>query len=94
MPEPISLTPTSGCNCGEHEVQVPTLVAGEIPHAIRHGAIIGALHQLPVGGSLDLVAPHNPVPLINQIEDLNPGGFERTYLVEGPEAWTIRFTRN
>lgn len=88
-----SLPLASGCTCGEHETQVPTLVAGEIPHAIRHGAIIGALHQLPAGGSMDLVAPHDPVPLINQIEQLSPGGFERTYLVEGPQDWTIRFTR-
>ena len=88
-----SLPLTSGCSCGEHDAMVPTLVAGDIPHAIRHGAIIGALHQLPAGGALDLVAPHNPLPLIAQIEDMSPGAFDRSYLVEGPDAWTIRFTR-
>lgn len=93
MTQPLSLTPTSGCSCGEHDVQVPTLVATEIPHAIRHGAIIGALHQLPAGGAMDLVAPHNPLPLIAQIQDMAPGEFRHTYLVEGPQDWTIRFTR-
>ena len=88
-----SLPLASGCSCGEHDAKVPALVAGDIPHAIRHGAIIGALHQLPAGGALDLVAPHNPLPLITQIEEMSPGVFDRSYLVEGPDAWTIRFTR-
>lgn len=87
------MSQSTGCRCGEQNTAIPTLVATELPHAIRHGAILGALGQLPSGGELDLVAPHNPLPLLAQLEDVAPGAFDRTYLNEGPDAWTIRFTR-
>ena len=42
---------------------------------------------------MDLVAPHNPLPLLAQIEQREPGAFAVEYLEEGPEAWTLRLTR-
>lgn len=85
---------SGGCGCGhEHEIEVPTLVAGQIPHAVRHGAIIGALCQLPSGGRMDLVAPHVPTPLLDQIEQLFPGVYSTQVIDPTPQAYRIRFTK-
>lgn len=85
---------STGCRCGEHtETAVPSINVLDIPHAVRHGAVIGAITQLPVGGELDVVAPHDPLPMMAQLEDVAPGQFARTYITEGPEQWTVRFTR-
>ncbi|GAA1392463.1 DUF2249 domain-containing protein [Luteococcus peritonei] len=86
---------SGGCGCGcNHDAEVPTLVAREIPHAIRHGAIIGALQQLPTGGGqMDLVAPHVPTPLLDQIGQLFGDEFSHEVLDPTPEAYRIRFTR-
>ena len=46
---------------------IPTLNASEIPHAVRHGAIHGALGTLNVGESMILIAPHDPLPLLNEV---------------------------
>ena len=41
----------------------------------------------------DLVAPHDPQPLLRQIDGLEPGTWTVDYLEEAPEAWTLRLTR-
>lgn len=84
---------SGGCTCGEHDEQVPQLDARIIPHAIRHATIFGALDAIKVGGALDLVAPHDPQPLLAQIADREAGAIDVNYLVSGPEAWTLRLTR-
>lgn len=83
---------THACACGADH-GIPELDARAIPHAIRHGAIFGALAQLPVGGAMILVAPHDPVPLLNQLQERAPDAFEVSYVEEGPEAWKIQFLR-
>ena len=83
----------SGCACGEHDVTVPELDVRAIPHAIRHATVFGALSAVKVGAALDLVAPHDPKPLLAQIADREGGAIEVDYLVSGPEAWTLRLTR-
>ncbi|HJD78641.1 MAG TPA: DUF2249 domain-containing protein [Corynebacterium pollutisoli] len=70
----------------------PTLIAAAIPHAIRHGAIHGALGTRAVGESMVLVAPHNPTPLLKEIERREED-FDIEYLTEGPDTWRLRFTR-
>ncbi|MBI9000190.1 DUF2249 domain-containing protein [Corynebacterium sp. CCM 9185] len=91
--EELPLTEKTGtCGCGEHEVPVPELDAAAIPHAIRHGAIHGALGVLPIGGALILVAPHNPIPLINEIA-AREESFDMKFVQQGPEEWRIKFTR-
>ena len=72
--------------------QVPTLNASEIPHAVRHGAIHGALGTRNVGESMILIAPHDPLPLLKEVE-AREETFELEYLQEGPEDWHIKFTR-
>lgn len=82
-----------GCACGGHDDAVPVLDVRQIPHAIRHATVFGALTAIAPGFSLDLVAPHNPLPLLAQVEERQPGAFAVTYLVEGPQDWTVRLTR-
>ncbi|PMU66022.1 DUF2249 domain-containing protein, partial [Pseudomonas sp. GP01-A5] len=62
-----------------------------IPHAIRHGAVIGAFAQLQPGASMVLIAPHNPLPLLSQLEQIGSVGVE--YLVEGPDEWHLKLTK-
>ena len=72
--------------------EIPTLDASRIPHAVRHGAIHGALDSRDVGESMILLAPHNPLPLLTEIEARDED-FEVTYLLEGPDDWHLKFTR-
>lgn len=65
----------------------------QIPHAIRHATIFDALGAVAPGFSLDLVANHNPLPLLAQLDEKHPGDFAVSYLEDGPEVWRLRFTR-
>lgn len=83
-----------GCSCGEVDgPELPELDARTVPHAIRHATIFGALDAVGAGGGMVLVAPHDPLPLLKQLEGRAPGAFSVDYLERGPEAWRLRFTR-
>ncbi|GAB3706163.1 DUF2249 domain-containing protein [Mariniluteicoccus flavus] len=81
------------CGCGEQAAALPELDARQIPHAVRHGAILGALSQVQPGFGMVLVAPHDPLPLLKQIDDTFGDSFERSYLQQGPDAWKLEFQR-
>jgi uncharacterized protein (DUF2249 family) len=82
------------CGCSEADAAGdPELDARAVPHAIRHATIFGALDAVPPGHGLVLVAPHDPVPLLAQVEERAPGAFAVSYLERGPEAWRLRFVR-
>ena len=82
------------CSCGEQDGPGDVeLDARGVPHAIRHATIFGALDSLGAGTALVLVAPHDPVPLLVQLEQRSPGAFEVSYLERGPEAWRLRLLR-
>ncbi|HSP53388.1 MAG TPA: DUF2249 domain-containing protein [Cryobacterium sp.] len=91
--EPITLTAAHTCNCNHDAAETIVLDGRTIPHAVRHAAIFGALEAIQVGFSLDLIAPHDPLPLLAQLEKARPGAFNVSYVERGPEAWRIRFTR-
>jgi uncharacterized protein (DUF2249 family) len=83
------------CGCGGHdEPGYPELDARVVPHAIRHATVFGALDAVPAGGGMVLIAPHDPLPLLAQIEARFPGVFEVGYLERGPEAWRLAFVRS
>ena len=84
---------TGTCGCGEQDHGYPELDARLIPHAIRHATIFGALSAIPAGGSMILVAPHNPLPLLRQIDEREQGAIEITYLQQDPEEWRVQLTR-
>lgn len=81
------------CACGKDDAETIVLDARTIPHAIRHATIFGALGAIQPGFALDLIAPHDPLPLLAQLETSRPGAFVISYLERGPEAWTLRLTR-
>ena len=90
----IGVPARSSCACGcAGEDAVPEIDVQTIPHAVRHAALLGALDSLLPGGALVLRATHDPVPLINQLEERSPGAFEITYRERGPESWAVLFTR-
>jgi len=83
------------CGCGHQDPAgvLPELDARAVPHAIRHATIFGALDSVQAGGGMVLVAPHDPLPLLAQLEQRSPGLFSVDYLERGPEAWRVRFIR-
>lgn len=86
---------SGGCGCGGHdEPGFPELDVQLIPHEIRHATIFGALAGVRPGRGLVIRATHNPVPLLNQLAEREPGVFAVEYLEEGPEVFRVQFTRN
>ncbi len=83
----------AGCSCGEEDEEFPELDVREIPHAIRHATVFGAFDAVPVGGSMILVAPHDPVPLLHQLAERSGGRIAVGYEQRGPDAWRLRLTR-
>lgn len=83
--------PLNDLNSPEEPAE-PVLNASEIPPAVRHGAIHGALDTREVGQTMVLIAPHNPLPLLKEIE-AREETFIVDYLQEGPGDWRLRFTR-
>ncbi len=82
------------CGCGEVDAPgYPELDARAIPHAIRHATIFGALDSVHPGSGLVLIAPHDPLPLLAQIEQRNPGLFTVDYVERGPQTWRLKFVR-
>ncbi|GAA1798768.1 MAG: DUF2249 domain-containing protein [Actinobacteria bacterium] len=81
------------CGCHEADSGLPELDARAIPHAIRHGAVFGAFGQLRPGAAMVLVAPHNPLPLLKQLNDREGDAIEVSYLQEGPDAWRLKLAR-
>lgn len=90
---PIREVHSTGCACGGHDEQLPELDARAIPHALRHATIFGALDSIRPGNAMVLIAPHDPLPLLAQLEDRSPGAFEISYRERGPEAWKLQFVR-
>ncbi|WP_416979803.1 DUF2249 domain-containing protein [Streptomyces sp. T028] len=83
------------CGCGgAEETAEPELDVREVPHALRHATVFGALDAVPVGTAMVLVAPHDPLPLLAQIEQRSPGAFAVEYLERGPESWRLRLSHH
>jgi uncharacterized protein (DUF2249 family) len=84
-----------GCGCGGgDEAAEPELDVRSVPHALRHATVFGALDAVPAGNAMVLVAPHDPLPLLRQIEQRSPGRFAVEYLQRGPEAWRLRLSHH
>ena len=75
-----------------NNASIPELDVVQIPHEIRHGAIHGALSTRDIGQAMIIIAPHNPLPLLREVE-ARDDTFALEYLQEGPDVWRIKFTR-
>ncbi len=62
----------------------PTLAAGEEPF----GLIMQSADRIPPGGTLELTAPFEPVPLYAV---MRRRGFSRTGLARGDAGWVVSF---
>lgn len=83
-----------GCACGGHDEEgLAELDTRVIPHAIRHATIFGALEGLAPGRGILLIANHNPLPLLAQLEQRAPGQFTVEYVEEGPETYRLSMIR-
>jgi uncharacterized protein (DUF2249 family) len=81
------------CGCGgAEEANEPELDVRDVPHAIRHATVFGALDAVPAGTAMVLIAHHDPLPLLAQIEQRHPGVFAVEYLERGPDAWRLRLS--
>ncbi|MDN6658311.1 MAG: DUF2249 domain-containing protein [Acidipropionibacterium jensenii] len=89
----IPITETHHCSCGEQDDGLPELDVRTIPHAIRPGSVIGAFSQVAPGSAMVIVAPHNPLPLLNQLQQINGDSLAVSYLQEGPDAWKVKLAR-
>ena len=82
------------CTCGEQDTDaLPELDVRAIPHAIRHATVLGALGSVVSGGGIVLVAPHDPKPLLRQVQERWPDAFGVDYLETGPDAWRLALLR-
>ncbi|MGP9836456.1 DUF2249 domain-containing protein [Arthrobacter sp. 179] len=83
-----------GCACGGHDEEgLAELDTRVIPHAIRHATIFGALEGLAPGRGILLIANHNPLPLLAQLEQRAAGQFAVEYIEEGPETYQLSMIR-
>ncbi|MGW3658263.1 DUF2249 domain-containing protein [Streptomyces sp. NPDC005151] len=83
------------CGCGGAEDEaLPELDVRGVPHALRHATVFGALDAIPAGSAMVLIAPHDPLPLLAQIEDRSPGIFSVEYLERGPAAWRLQLSHH
>lgn len=82
----------SSCACGTVDPPGnPELDVRVIPHAIRHATIFGALDAVAPGAGLEIVADHDPIPLLDQVQQRTPGRFDITYLERGPVDFRVQF---
>jgi uncharacterized protein (DUF2249 family) len=56
----------------------------------RHTIILQLFEHLPGGGTLQLVADHDPRPLRFQLEAMYAAHCQWAYLEEGPDVWRVR----
>ncbi|OBJ72168.1 DUF2249 domain-containing protein [Mycobacterium sp. 1274756.6] len=81
------------CTCAENESEIPVLDVRQIPHAIRHATVFGAFDAVPPGAAMELIAHHDPIPLLHQLEQRSGGGLVVSYIERGPEVWRLMLGR-
>ena len=64
-----------------------------IPCSVKHGLIIRAWLDLPVGGHFVLLNDHDPVPLYYQFSAQWPQAFTWEHLEKGPEDFRVKITK-
>jgi len=90
---PVTEARQGGCQCGASHEATVELDARLLAHAIRHGAILGALSSLKPGADLELIAPHDPKPLLAQVSDVFGDTVKYDYVDRTPDAVRVRFTK-
>ncbi len=82
-----------GCGCGGHAVTTDVLDVRVIPHSVRRASVLAAIGAVQPQSSLLLLAPHDPVPVLDLVSATYPDEFGWTYDATGPETWAVLLTR-
>ena len=72
---------------------VNVIDAREIPSEQRHPSIFKSFDALEIGGRLEVVNSHDPLPLHYQFQLERAGLFVWQYLERGPDLWRVRIER-
>ncbi len=75
------------------DAPVPELDVRAIPQDSRHPTVFAAFDAVVPGASVDLLAPHDPAPVLWQLRDRAQGALDVTYIERGPRVWRVRLTR-
>ena len=81
-----------GCGCGS-ESAIPELDVTLVPKLIRHAAVLGGVGSLKSGSAFIIAVPHDPLPLLKQIERQEGDSISQEYLTQGPDVWRVQLTR-
>jgi uncharacterized protein (DUF2249 family) len=85
---------SGGCGCGcAAEPEVPELDVTKVPKLIRHAAVLGGVGGLKPGQAFVIAVPHDPLPLLKQIERQFADSVTADYLTRGPEVWRVQLSR-
>jgi len=70
-----------------------TLDVREIKHAQRHPLIFRTYNALQPGQAFVLVVDHDPKPILFELDFVQKGKFEYSYLEQGPEVWRVQMAK-
>ncbi len=84
-----ALNHAAECTCGEANEDLPEMDVQQIPHAIRHAMIFGAVDALKPGAGLIISAGHAPMPLLAQLELRYGEKVTATFVEKGPQRWRV-----
>lgn len=72
---------------------ISTLDVRDIQHAQRHPLIFRTYNALQPGQAFILVVDHDPKPVLFELDFVQKGKFEYTYLAQGPEVWRVQMAK-
>ena len=70
-----------------------TLDVREVEHAQRHPLIFRTYNALQPGQAFVLVVDHDPKPVLFELDFVQKGKFEYSYLEQGPEVWRVQMVK-
>jgi len=70
-----------------------TLDVRNIEHAQRHPLIFRTYNALQPGQAFVLVVDHDPKPVLFELDFVQKGKFEYSYLEQGPEVWRVQVAK-
>ena len=70
-----------------------TLDVREVEHPHRHPLIFRTYNELQPGQAFVLVVDHDPKPVLFELDFVQKGKFEYSYLEQGPEVWRVQMAK-
>ena len=77
----------------DRDDEIPEVDARLIPPTVRHGAILGALGDVAPGAAMIVAAPHDPFPILAQIDEREGENVRYSYVQRGPDVWRVLLER-